>query len=206
MVYTSQNNPKTQIEERKTKLELCCIGLGRKPGQQQCKMVGIEDGKHPGKLRKYQCCPVASSSGRSDKKKTSKLVKGVAFVGDEEDDEDCFTKEDDFVDDDDDDDDDKSQDDDDDDDPHDAPPKTKTPPSSSPARHDTTQTFEYVSDDDFVTDAGIHVASDPCKNLHFLSFLFSLCKTLTLVPFHITFSQTFEFDSWLLSVCLLFYL
>lgn len=108
-------------------------------------MVGMEDSQHPGKLRKYQCCPVKSS--KSNKK--SKLARGVAFVGDEEDCEENFTRDDDFVDDDDDDDDHY-----DDDDPHDAPP---TPPAtSSPIRpaasqHATTQTFDYVSDDEFVS-------------------------------------------------------
>ncbi len=145
-----------------------CIGLGRAGKSssagavQRCQMVGMEDGRHPGKLRKYQCCPVKSS------KRKSKLAKGIAFFSGEPDDEDDnFAQDDDFVDDDDDDDndDDRSKDDNrDDDDPHDTPPTPPSPvpapsqePSSPAKEHAPTiqPHFEFVSDDDFVSDAGI---------------------------------------------------
>lgn len=120
----------------------------------------MEDDKYPGKLRKYQCCPVTSDSKKSKK---NKLVKGVAFFGDEDDD-DCgsFASDDDFLDDDDD------QDDDDTDDSHDDPTNPDTDQHdhhhfSDRASAQHAQSFEFFSDDEIVSDAGTHkrvVASD----------------------------------------------
>lgn len=125
------------------------INIGRRTEGRRCQMVGMEDSRHPGKLRKYECCPV--SSGKSKSKK-SKLVKGVAFIeGDEDDSSDSdYVPDDDFLDDDD--------DHDDDDHPHD------DPSNPDPDQHDHTsspspqhaQSYDYVSDDEFVNDAGIH--------------------------------------------------
>ena len=123
---------------------LCvCVSVsagGKKSGGggRRCQTVGMEDDQHPGKLRKYKCCPVSSSKKSSSKK----LVKGVAFIGGDEDDcdQDDYMRDDDFLDDD---------DSDDDDDFHDH----TSSPSSSPQH---AQSYDYVSDDEFVTDAGIH--------------------------------------------------
>lgn len=113
----------------------------------------MEDDKHPGKLRKYQCCPVTSD--KKSKKKNEKLVKGVAFVGDEDGDCESFASSDDFLDDDDDNDD----DDDDVDDSHDDPPNPYTDQhdhfsDAESAQH--AQSYEFVSDDEIVSDAGTH--------------------------------------------------
>ncbi|XP_046651298.1 uncharacterized protein LOC124342369 isoform X3 [Daphnia pulicaria] len=126
---------------------------GRKQtGGRRCQTVGMEDPNQPGKLRKFECCPVKSSN----KKSKQNLVKGVAFIGDE-DDYDCddYVQNDDFLDDDDQNDD----DDDDDDDNDDLPPHPSQP---DPDQHDHSastpspqhaQSYDYVSDDEFVTDA-----------------------------------------------------
>lgn len=132
------------------------VSIGRKQtGGRRCQTVGMEDPNQPGKLRKFECCPVKSSN----KKSKQNLVKGVAFIGDE-DDYDCddYVQNDDFLDDDDQNDD----DDDDDDDNDDLPPHPSQP---DPDQHDHSastpspqhaQSYDYVSDDEFVTDAGIH--------------------------------------------------
>lgn len=127
-------------------------------------MVGMEDDRHPGKLRKFECCPVSSSSNSKSKKSQQKLVKGVAFVGDSDDDDnddDDYVPDDDFLDDDDHDDDgDDDTDDNNDDHSHHIPSNPDpdqhdqaSSPSWSPSQH--AQSYDYVSDDEFVTDAGI---------------------------------------------------
>ncbi len=164
-----QNRQKSQKTKKKLQnLEHLCIRLvasicvclyvsiGRKQtGGRRCQTVGMEDPNQPGKLRKFECCPVKSSN----KKSKQNLVKGVAFIGDE-DDSDCddYVQNDDFLDDDDQNDD----DDDDDDDNDDLPPHPSQP---DPDQHDHSastpspqhaQSYDYVSDDEYVTDAGIH--------------------------------------------------
>uniref|UniRef100_A0A0N8DDR4 L(2)01289 long form n=1 Tax=Daphnia magna TaxID=35525 RepID=A0A0N8DDR4_9CRUS len=120
----------------------------------RCQTVGMEDQQQPGKLRKYECCPVSSKS----KKKSQKLVKGVAFIGDEDDSDnngDDYVRDDDFLDDDHNDD--NNDDDDTDDKPH------HNPSIPDPDQHDHTssrssspqhaQSYDYISDDEFVHDA-----------------------------------------------------
>jgi len=146
----------------------------------RCQTVGLEDTRHPGKLRKYQCCPVSSSSSSSQrsssngKKNKAKLASAAGLGIDEE-----YIDEDDLIDDDDD-----SPDDANDSnsrkkpyDPHDDPsPSPQLSISSSPPpsnqhgdqnyQHRSSspshiQSYVYISDDDFISDAGIeHIASD----------------------------------------------
>uniref|UniRef100_A0A0N8E4K3 L(2)01289 long form n=1 Tax=Daphnia magna TaxID=35525 RepID=A0A0N8E4K3_9CRUS len=126
----------------------------KQSGGRRCQTVGMEDQQQPGKLRKYECCPVSSKS----KKKSQKLVKGVAFIGDEDDSDnngDDYVRDDDFLDDDHNDD--NNDDDDTDDKPH------HNPSIPDPDQHDHTssrssspqhaQSYDYISDDEFVHDA-----------------------------------------------------
>lgn len=138
------------------------VSIGRKQsGGRRCQTVGMEDQQQPGKLRKYECCPVSSKS----KKKSQKLVKGVAFIGDEDDSDnngDDYVRDDDFLDDDHNDD--NNDDDDTDDKPH------HNPSIPDPDQHDHTssrssspqhaQSYDYISDDEFVHDAGIHKSTN----------------------------------------------
>ena len=76
--------------------------IGRKSSS-ACKIIGLEDGQHPGKLRKYQCCPTGGSGDKDDSKnkKKKKISRGIAII-DEDDDDDDFVQDDEFIDDDDD--------------------------------------------------------------------------------------------------------
>ena len=139
------------IKQYSTILHSRMKSIGRRVNGRRCQTVGMEDDRHPGKLRKFECCPVSSKS-----KKKSKLAKGVAFIGGDEDDDsndqdDDYVPDDDFLDDDDDDDQNNDH-------PHDDPSNPEpdqhdhhasSPPS--PPQHD--QSYDYVSDDEFVDDA-----------------------------------------------------
>lgn len=151
-----ENQPHKTMKTNK-KLELCalvpsaCVYTGRRTGGRRCQLVGMEDNRHPGKLRKYECCPVSTGKTKSSSSsKKSKLVKGLAFIGDEDDsDSDDYVPDDDILDDDDDDDDDHPHD-----DPSNPDPDQHDHTISPPPQH--AQSYDYVSDDEFVNDAGIH--------------------------------------------------
>nr|CAG4638530.1 EOG090X0856 [Cyclestheria hislopi] len=117
----------------------------------RCQMVGMEDGKHPGKLRKYQCCPVVSHA--DDKKKSkSKLAKGIAIIDEDDDADDDFVQDTDFIDGDDDDD--GNDDDNDDSDLTDS--RHPFDLYSSPY----SQSVDFISDDEFVQDSGENFEED----------------------------------------------
>ena len=164
--------------------------------EKRCQTVGLEDVRHPGKLRKYQCCPVSSSSSKSanDKKSKEKLAKGFALPDAGEDDD--LVDEDDLIHDspddgsDNDDDSDDSTTDDDDNQPPSTSSYSSSSSSSNPSnpsnQHDDhkhhssspshTQSYVYISDDDFISDAGTeHIASDAFLHHHSHPFNFFFC-------------------------------
>ena len=128
---------------------------GRKKASGSCKILGMEDGNHGGKLRKYQCCPMVSQSKAKTRRR---LAKGLALTAtDDDDDQDQDDDADEFVDDSDFDDADDDDDDDDDDDGshfdlHLDTDQNGHAPFYSPACT-VIETNDYLDDDDFVPDA-----------------------------------------------------
>ena len=158
----------------------------------RCQTVGLEDTRHPGKLRKYQCCPVSSSSS-SSQRSSSNVKKNKAKLAAIVELEEEFIDEDDLIHDDDDDD---APDDNTNDsnsrkkpyNPHDDPSSSSQPPSSpSPFiqhgdqnyQHRSSspshiQSYVYIPDDDFISDAGTeHIASDAFLHHQFHLLIFS---------------------------------